>query len=187
MTGAPSQWQAPHHPPIVVARSQHSALLIGRREDPKITGARTTAGGHLGSSVRQTAAMIALQQCSTGVRPGHRCHPPASELLRDSRPTIGRLPKRQPAAFEKLSAPACMSLAELRLPAVGFGLLASGMLLLGSPASAAEVLTGVPRTVDGDTLVVRTAALLVWTILPADLPLTVHREEQWTQCGMSNW
>ncbi len=67
-----------------------------------------------------------------------------------------------------------MSSADLRLPAVGFGLLASGMLLLGSPVSAAEVLTGVPRTVDGDTLVVRTAALLSWIILPVLKPQALH-------------
>ena len=66
-----------------------------------------------------------------------------------------------------------MSLTELRLPAVGLGLLASGMLLLGSPATAAEVLSGVPRTVDGDTLVVRTAASLVCIILSAAMAESV--------------
>ena len=45
-----------------------------------------------------------------------------------------------------------------RRGAFGLSLLASGVLLLGSPAKAAEVLSGEARTVDGDTLVVSLAA-----------------------------
>ena len=114
--------------------------------------------------------MIGLEHYSAHARPGHRCRLPVSELPTDSRPTVMRVPIRKFAVCATVRTPACISVTERRVPAVCLGLLASGMLLLGSPAFGTELLTGVPRTVDGDTLVVRSALVLVTDILPAAVP-----------------
>ena len=78
-----------------------------------------------------------------------------------------------------------------RRSAFGLSLLASGVLLLGSPARGAEVLSGSARTVDGDTIVVRRADSCSRTATQASMLMSgcadAGRVSQSNRAGQFMW